>query len=70
MPRSFVLKPWILVLIPTPEELYDLCSTYVEISLCHRRSCTDGTTDGLVRVGYVLSPTVFRVGDEQEGGDT
>ncbi|GMP52978.1 hypothetical protein CsSME_00018594 [Camellia sinensis var. sinensis] len=29
MPRSFALMPWILALIPTPEELCDLCNTFV-----------------------------------------
>ncbi|GMP42599.1 hypothetical protein CsSME_00012290 [Camellia sinensis var. sinensis] len=55
MPGSFALMSWILALIPTPEELLVPLLRY----LCHRWSCTDGTTDGLIWVS-----------DEQEGGDT
>ncbi|GMP73252.1 hypothetical protein CsSME_00031056 [Camellia sinensis var. sinensis] len=65
MPGSFLFMSWILALIPTLEELTYVAPLF-EISLCHRRSCTDGTTDGLVRVGL---SNRFRIGDEQEGGD-
>ncbi|CAL5443162.1 unnamed protein product [Camellia sinensis] len=40
----------------------------LEISLCICWSCTNGTTDSLVRVGYVLPPTVFRVGCLTDSG--
>ncbi|GMP72143.1 hypothetical protein CsSME_00030274 [Camellia sinensis var. sinensis] len=48
MPGSFSFMSWILALIPSPEELSHVAPCLRD--LCHRRSCTDGPTDGLVRV--------------------